>query len=114
MTEPATPNAHGVYPVQSREILATHGERSHAAVELCYCDDGLYRYGLSLMYSYGGLAFPVCGEGFATERAALEAGTSALLERFPNAHPQEPDSVHAELADLRAQVRAKFAQPSLF
>jgi hypothetical protein len=115
MPEPATPNASGVYPVQSTEVLARHGERSHATVELCQCSDGLYRYGLSIAYSYGGFGSPIHdrAEGFATARAALDAGTAALLDRFPSAFAGEPESVHAELADMRAQVEARFRQPSL-
>jgi hypothetical protein len=109
------PNEHGVYSATKREEIARH-HRSYAVVELCLCDDGLYRFGLHLSYSYGGFGTPILkhGTGFATESAAREAGTQALLQRFPTAWPGEPHSVHEELRLMKEQIERHLRQPSLF
>lgn len=109
------PNPYGVYEPESREELARH-DRSYAAVKIARCEDDLYRYGLDLMYSYGGFAFPVTDddEGYATYSEAKDAGTKKLLARFPVAWASKPQSVPDELREIRAQIEQKFLQPSLF
>jgi hypothetical protein len=108
-------NEYGVYEEGSIEELARRG-RSYAAVKTCQCEDGLFRYGLDLMYSYGGFSFPISSsqEGFASPIAAKEAGTVDLLEHFPTAWGSEPQSVHDELREMKAQIERNFCQPSLF
>ena len=54
------------------------------------------------------------GEGFPTLQAAKDAGTAAMLARWPTGWPSDPDSVRAELADMRRQIEARQRQPSLF
>lgn len=74
------PNEHGVLPAGQREMLAQRG-RSHAAITLALCDDGLYRYGLDMMYSLGGFGFPISAtsQGFPTLDAARAAAIEDLL-----------------------------------
>ena len=97
------------------EELARRG-RSYASVKICQCEDGLFRYGLDCMYSYGGFSFPISSsqEGFASASAAKEAGTGELLKCFPKAWEGDPHSVHDELRDMKAQIEKNFCQPSLF
>lgn len=110
-----TPNENGVYEAEAREELARQG-RSYAAVNICECEDGLYRYALDVMYSYGGFSGPISdhGEGFPTYNAAKDAGTKKMLKRFPALRPEHPRSVNDELAAMRAQVERHVLQPSLF
>jgi hypothetical protein len=110
-----TANEHGVYEAEAREELARVG-RSYAEVRLCQCDDGLYRYSLDVTYSYGGFCGPISDdcEGFTTYAAAKEAGTRKLIERFPKPWASDPQSVHDELRQMKAQIEAQFLQPSLF
>lgn len=110
-----TANENGVYEPDAREELARQG-RSYAAIEICQCDDGLFRYALDVMYSYGGFSGPISDqcEGFPTYKAAKDAGTEKLLQRFPAPWPSEPRSVHEELAAMRAQLEQTVRQPSLF
>jgi hypothetical protein len=81
-----TPNENGVYETEATEELARRG-RSYAAIRLCQCDDGLYRYALDVAYSYGGFCWPISAsrKGFATYSEAKDAGTVELLRRFPKA-----------------------------
>ena len=108
-------NEHGVYEADIIEELARRG-RSDASIELCQCEDGFYRYALSMAYSYGGFCGPISdhGKGFDTLGAAKEAATQDLLQRFPKASANEPKSVHDELRELRAMIEQGFRQPSLF
>jgi hypothetical protein len=110
-----TPNEHGVYEPDSIEELARRA-RSYAAVRLCQCEDGRYRYALDMAYSYGGFCSPItaAGEGFGTCSAAREAGTQELLRRFPKAWASEPQSVHDELREMKSQIEQHIRQPSLF
>jgi hypothetical protein len=113
---PAAPNENGVYPDQHEEVLAQSG-RSNAAVQLCHCDDGLYRCSTSMHYSYGGFSGPIFvdDEGFPTYRAALDAGTQRLLDSMSRFHRESlPQSVRAELDDLKNQIAGRIIQPSLF
>ncbi len=108
-------NENGVYVNYATEEVARNGH-SYAAVRICQCDDQLFRYALDLMYSYGGFSGPITimDEGFATFSAARDAGMLELLKRWPKARPSEPQSVHAELRELKAQIERRFSQPSLF
>jgi hypothetical protein len=110
-----SPNEHGVYEAEATEVLARRG-RSYAAINLCQCDDGLYRYSLDVSYSYGGFCGPISdsAEGFDTFNRAKEAAIHALLRRFPKAWASEPQSVHDELRDMKAAVEAKVREPTLF
>jgi hypothetical protein len=108
-------NEHGVYEAETVEELARRG-RAYASVELCQCEDGLYRYALDMMSSCRGFCGPISvkAKGFATESAAKEAATQELLRRFPKAWASDPPSVHDELRELKAMIEARFRQPSLF
>jgi hypothetical protein len=110
-----TPNENGVYDAETTEELARVG-RSYVAVDLCQCEDGRYRYALDMQYSYGGFCGPIFGrgEGYASPREAVEAATRELLRRFPKAWASEPQSVHDELRELKAQIDQRFSQPTLF
>lgn len=109
------PNPHGVLPEGHHEIIAQRG-RSHATIRIALCEDGRFRYGLDMMYSYGGFSFPITidGESFDSLAATRHAAIETLLHRFPKAFHSEPASVHAELRDLHEQVIAHLRQPSLF
>jgi len=109
------PNQHGVLPEGHREIIAQRG-RSHATIRIALCEDGRFRYGLDMMYSYGGFCFPITidDESFSSLASARDAAIEAMLRRFPQPFHSEPASVHAELRDLREQVTAHLLQPSLF
>ena len=110
-----TANENGVYEPDTCDELARHGH-SYAAVKICQCDDGLFRYALDLTYSYGGFGNPIShqSEGFPTRRAAKDAATEELLRRFPAPWASEPRSVHEELAVMKAQIEYTLNQPSLF
>lgn len=110
-----TPNENGLYEPEAREELARIG-RSYAAVKICQCDDGLFRYALDVTYSYGGFSGPITtqDDGFTTFKAAKDAGTEKLLRRFPFPWPSDPKSVHDELAAMRGQIDRQLRQPSLF
>lgn len=109
------PNPHGVLPEGHREIVAQRG-RSHATIRIALCEDGRFRYGLDMMYSYGGFSFPISidDESFDSLASTRHAAIEALLRRFPQPFHSEPASVHAELRDLRGQVEGHLRQPSLF
>ena len=110
-----TKNENGVYLDYQTETVAALG-RSRAEVKIAKCDDGLYRYSLDVQYSYGGFSGPITdhGDGYPNHEQAKMAGISELLECFPTAWGSEPQSVHAELQQLREQVEAHIRQPSLF
>lgn len=110
-----TPNENGVYAAEVTEELARKG-RSFASVDLAQCDDGLWRFALHYQTSYSGGGGPITrrDEGYATLQAAKDAGTAATLARWPTGWPSDPDSVKAELAELRRQIEARQRQPMLF
>lgn len=109
------PNEHGVLPECHRETLARHG-RAQATITIALCEEGQFRYGLDMMYSHGGFSFPIGirDESFGTLQAARTAAIEAMLLHLHKPFPSEPDSVHAELRDLRQQLEAQLRQPSLF
>ena len=109
------PNENGVYEPQIIEELARRG-RSYASVKIAQCEDGLYRYALDMAYSYGGFCSPIfaAGEGYASHAAAKSAATGKLLQQFPEAWPSEPQSVHDELRELKAQIERASREPMLF
>jgi hypothetical protein len=109
------PNEHGAYEPQITEELARRG-RSYARVKIAQCDDGLYRYALDMAYSYGGFCGPITkhGAGYATAEAAKSTATEKLLRQFPEAWPTEPQSVHDELRELKAQIERASREPMLF
>ena len=114
--EISQPNEYGAMRPGHREVVARHGERYYAAVNVALCEDGLYRISTSMMYSYGGFSGPVFmeGQGFATLVAAIDAGLHELLRRWHKPFPSEPQSVHDELNGMRQQIEARLRQPSLF
>lgn len=109
------PNEHGVLPAGHHETVARR-DRSHASLSFALCEDGLIRYGLAMMYSHGGFAFPIKMDqpGFETLACARLAAIEELLQRWHQPFPSDPASVQAELRDLREQVEAHLRQPSLF
>jgi hypothetical protein len=108
-------NENGVYTGYQTEVIAQRG-RSVAEVHIAQCDDGLYRMEIRFHYSYGGYCGPITdhGEGFLTYQQAKEAGIKRLSDKLHKPFPTEPDSVKAELADLRQQIESHMVQPSLF
>ena len=108
-------NKDGVYEPQIIEELARWG-RSYARVEIAQCEDGLYRFSLDMSYSYGGFCGPITDRtlGFETAALAKDEATAVLLERFPKPWASEPQSVHDELRELKAQIEACLRQPMLF
>jgi hypothetical protein len=108
-------NENGVYEPEAIEELARRG-RAHASIELCQCEDGLYRYALDMAYSYGGFGGPILAKakGFDSCAAAKEAAKQEMLRHFPKAWASDPASVHDELRELRAMIEARCRQPSLF
>jgi hypothetical protein len=105
-------NERGCYGAETTEELARCG-RSYAAVKFCQCDDGRYRYALDMQYSYGGFCGPIfaSGKGYTSSRAATDAAMRELLRRFPKTWASEPQSVHDELRELKAQIETAF-QPA--
>ncbi len=108
------PNAHGVLEPGFREVVASRG-RAFAAVTIALCDDGVYRFGVELHYAHGGFGFPIRldGLGYATFDAARSAGIECLLRSWHTPFPSDPDSVRAELSDMRSQIEDRLRQPSL-
>ncbi|OJW20398.1 MAG: hypothetical protein BGO51_08075 [Rhodospirillales bacterium 69-11] len=108
------PNENGCYAAEVIEELARLG-CSYAAVKLCQCEDGLYRYALSLQYSYGGFGGPIfaSSEGYATQREAVDAAIEELMVTFPKGL-NHPESMRNELRQLKAQIEQRFDQPTLF
>ena len=113
--EPSTKNEHGVYARTSVEAAARHG-RSFAEIRFAYCDDGQYRFALSVQYSYGGYGGPISASGpsYSTLPEARAAALEALLARWPTWHSAEPAHVHEELRLMREQVASQLRQPTLF
>jgi hypothetical protein len=69
-----------------------------------------------MAYSYGGFGGPITGhgEGYPSPADAKDAATRRLLQRFPKAWASDPQSVHDELRELKAQIEDKLRQPTLF
>jgi len=113
--QPGKPNDCGALDAGLQEVVASRG-RAYAAIRIAWCDDGLYRIGVEMHYSHGGFAFPISihADGFATLDAARTAALEQLLRSWHQPFPSEPDSVRAELHEMRAQVEARLRQPSLF
>lgn len=113
--QPSKPNDGGVLEAGLSEVVASHG-RAYAAIRIALCDDGLYRTGVEMHYAHGGFSFPISidAEGFDTLAAVRTAALERLLRSWHEPFPSEPDSVRAELIDMRAQVEARLRQPSLF
>jgi len=109
------PNENGVYEPEIVAEVARRG-RAYASVEIAECQDGLYRYALSMMYSTGGFGEPITdhGKGWNSAQAAKEAGIVDLLKRWPKGWPSDPQSMHDELREMKASVEAVFSQPTLF
>ncbi|MBX9653872.1 hypothetical protein K2Y11_09685 [bacterium] len=109
------PNEYGAITATQEEEVARLG-RSFAAINFALCDDGLIRYSLDLMYSYGGFASPVWidSAGYATTGDARVAALEDLLRQWPKAWPSEPSSVYEELRLMREQIQSHLSQPSLF
>jgi hypothetical protein len=110
-----TPNENGVYPAELTEEVARTGH-AHATLSFCHCDDGQHRFAVSMEWSTGGRGEPISAEdeGFATLAEARDAGLQRLLARWPAVWPSEPQSVRDELQAMKAQIQARFSQPSLF
>lgn len=110
-------NELGFYPDEHGEDVARVG-RAFASVAYCQCaEDGLFRYALTLQYSYGGATGPIFASypGFETMAAAREAALTALLNKLAAmAGNGDPESAQREVRGLREQIATKFRQPSLF
>lgn len=87
-----TPNRNGVYQAEKTIEVARHG-RSYAAVQVCQCEDGQYRYALDFWGSQSGFCGPIKGDGpgYSSSKAASDAGREAMLERFPTPHAYDPE-----------------------
>lgn len=111
----STPNENGVLDEGHRETVARLG-RAHGTITIALCEDGLFRYGLEMMYSYGGFSFPirVNDVGFAAMSEARLAGIEKMLARMHRPFPSDPASVHEELRQLTEQLESHLRQPSLF
>jgi len=109
------PNEHDVLPEGHSETLARHG-RAHATITFALCEDGQFRYGLSMTYSYGGFSMPISGscQGSPSIEAARSAAIEEMLSRWHSPFPSDPASVREELRRLREQLEAQLQQPSLF
>lgn len=114
-TDVASPNDVGVYKKYQTEVVARHN-RSAASVDIAQCTDGMYRFSVSVMYSYGGFSGPITDktQGHETYDAARKAGVSELMRRFPKGWPSDPHSVHVELEAMRKQLEEHVRQPTLF
>lgn len=113
--QPTSPNAHGILDAGGREVVATRG-RAYAAVSIALCEDGLYRCGVEMHYSHGAFSFPITieGPGYATIDAARTAALERLLRSWHKPFPSDPESVRAELSEMRQQIEARLRQPTLF
>ena len=108
-------NENGVYAKTSVEVVAQHG-RSTAEIRFANCDDGQFRFGLSVQYSYGGFAGPIfdTAASFPSLAAARNTALETLLAKWPKPFASDPTSVHEELRLMRAQVVSHLSQPMLF
>jgi hypothetical protein len=108
------PNSHGVYEPQTIIELARWG-RSYVHAMIAQCEDGLYRFALTIHTSYVGRSGPITAhtDGFATARAAEDAALFDALAQFPKPFSGDPQSVHIELAALRGILEERRRQPML-
>lgn len=108
------PNEHGVLPEGRREEVARYG-RAYCAINLAVCDDGLYRFGIEMMYSHGRFSTPIFShaEGYLRADAARTAALNKLCQRWHEPFPSDPASVHEELRSMREQIKARLSQPLL-
>lgn len=113
--QPSKPNECGVLEAGCREVVARRG-RAHAAITLALCDDGLYRFGVDMMYAHGGFSFPISTDspGYPTPDAARTAALERLLRSWHTPFPSEPESVRRELVEMRQEIASRLQQPSLF
>lgn len=104
-----------VYPATTPEVVARHG-RSFAEIQFAYCDDGRFRFALSVQYSYGGYGGPIFAEApsYSDMSSARVAALEAMLSDWPKAFASDPASVHEELRLMREQIASQLRQPSLF
>ena len=109
------PNDHGVLPAGYRETIGLRG-RAHAIITIALCEDGLFRYGLEMMYSHGGFGVPITvnDHPFPSLASARMAAIQAMLCHWPQPFPSDPTRVHQELQYLREQIECHLQQPSLF
>lgn len=114
--EISKPNEFGAMSYSHQEIVARHGSRWFAAVNIALCEDGLYRQSTSMMYSYRGHGGPVfmSTPGYGTMAEAIDVGIRELLDKWPSHCPWEPQSAHEELDHLRRQIESRLRQPTLF
>lgn len=114
--EISKPNQYGAMKAGYEEVVARHGDRYFAGVNVALCEDGLYRQSTSMMYSYGGFSGPVfmSTRGYGSIGAAIDAGLDELLRHWHKPFPSEPQSVHDELNDMRQQIESRLRQPTLF
>ena len=99
-------NENGVYEAETVEELARCG-RAHASIELCQCEDGLYRYALDMAYGHGGFAGPIIAKarGFESLSAAKESATHAAFPEGVGKRPAERTRRAARTAgDDRGEV----------
>jgi hypothetical protein len=106
-------NDNGVFDEGYREIVAQCG-RWYAAIKIAFCEDGLYRYGVSFIYSYGGFAGPVCSDspGCASLQEARMMALEELLHRWHTPFPSDPQAAHDELRIMREQIERQLQQPT--
>lgn len=109
------PNRNGVYQAERTIEIARHG-RSFAAVRVCQCEDGQYRYALDFWGSLQGFCGPITGDcpGYPNLKAVSDAGRAAMLRQFPMPQAYNPENEYRELIAMRAQIEAGVRQPSLF
>lgn len=108
------PNEHGVLPEGHREEVARHG-RAYCAVNIALCDDGLFRFGIEMMYSHGGFSTPIFtdAEGYQSVDTARTAALTKLLDRWHKPFPSDPARVHEELRIMRERIEARLREPLL-
>lgn len=110
-----SPNQNRNYQAEKTIELARH-KRSYAAVQVCQCEDGQYRYSLDFCGSLRGFCGPIKADrpGYASLKAASDAGREEMLRVFPTPQAYDPESECRELVAMRAQIEAGLRQPSLF
>lgn len=110
-----TPNRNGIYQAETSIEVARRGH-SYAAVQLCRCEDGQYRFALDFWGKVRGFCGPIRAgsDGYPSLKAAGDAGREEMLRIWPNAEPWATESEHRELQAMRRQIEAGVRQPSLF
>lgn len=109
------PDENGVLNEGHRETVARSG-RAHATITIALCEDGLFRYGLEMMFSCGGFRFPIRNDdvGFTTMPEARLAAIEGMLRSMHRPFPSDPESVQQELRQITEQLESHLRQPSLF